>query len=132
MNFSINTKWLFWLTSSSIFIIAPDLGIGLIHTVFEVFEILLDEIVEHLLHTDRHTTQIIVFYLMWLMAIYPAYRFYRYCYQCALALKENIPNWCYAKKQQAKNHWHQQPLISKCKWITRCFLGVVGISYLVF
>ncbi len=132
MNFSIHTKWFVGLIFSLILVVAPDLGIGLIKTLFEMFETLLDRIVEHLLHTDRHTTQIIVFYLMWLMAIYPVYRFCRYCYQQAMVLKEVIFCWCQYKKQQAKNHWQQQNWISKCKWVTRCCLGMVGISYFVF
>jgi hypothetical protein len=36
----------------------------LIHTVFEIFEQTLDLIIEHSFHTDLHTTQVIVFYIL--------------------------------------------------------------------
>lgn len=139
MNFSINIKWHLLLTSTAILLIAPDLAFWLIHALFELFhalleliEVTLDVIVEHLFHTSPHTTQIIVFYLMWAMAFYPAYRLFRYCKRCVLEWKQTIPYWCKDKKEQAASNWQQQSLIKKCKIIAGCFLGAVGFSFLVF
>ncbi|WP_031432880.1 hypothetical protein [Methylomarinum vadi] len=42
----------------------PDLLFEFLHGAFELLEFSLDLLVEHLFHTGRHTTQIIVFYLM--------------------------------------------------------------------
>ena len=127
------------LTSSAILIISPDLAVWLIHSLFELLhalfeliEVTLDEMVEHLFHTDRHATQIIVFYLMWAMVLYPAYRLFRYCKRHIIELQEAIPCWCKDKKEQAKSNWQQQSFIKKCKFITGCFLGAIGFSYLVF
>ncbi|WP_031432574.1 hypothetical protein [Methylomarinum vadi] len=139
MNFSTNIKWLLLLTSIAILFITPDLALWLIHTLFELLhalfeliEVTLDEIVEHLFHTDRHTTQIIVFYLMWAMVLYPAYRMFRYCKRRVIELKQTIPCWCQDKKELAKSMWQQQSFIKKCKFISGCFLGALGLSYLVF
>ena len=54
-----------------------ELLLELIHISFEVLEHSLDKLIEHLFHTDLHDTQIIVFYLMWVMAGYPLYRLYK-------------------------------------------------------
>lgn len=98
MNFSSNIKWLLWLTSTAILIITPDLTVWLGHTIFvllhalfELIEVTLDDIVEHLFHTDRHTTQIIVFYLIWAIVLYSAYRLFRYCKRRVIELKQAIP-----------------------------------------
>lgn len=98
MNFSSNIKWLLWLTSTAILIITPDLTVWLDHTIFvllhalfEFIEVTLDDIVEHLFHTDRHTTQIIVFYLIWAIVLYSAYRLFRYCKRRVIELKQAIP-----------------------------------------
>lgn len=139
MNFSTKIKWLSLLITPAIVIMTPDFAVWLIHSLFELlhalFELVegaLDEIVEHLFHTDRHTTQIIVFYLMWTMILYPAYRIFRYCKKRLVELKETLPCWCQDKKEQAKTHWQQQPLIKKFKFISGCFLGALGLSFLVF
>lgn len=139
MNFSINIKWLLLLLSTAILFITPDLAAWLIHTLFELLhalleliEVALDEIVEHLFHTSPHATQIIVFYLLWAMALYPAYRLFRYCKRRIVEWKQAIPCWCKDKKEQAASNWQQQSLIRKCEFITGCFLGAIGFSYLVF
>lgn len=139
MNSTTKIKWFLLSITTAILIVSPDLAVWLIHTLFELLhalfelvEITLDEIVEHLFHTDRHTTQIIVFYLMWAMALYPAYRIFRYCKRRITELKQAIPCWCRNKRNQAKTHWQQQSLIKKFKLISGCFLGAIGISYLVF
>lgn len=139
MNFPTNIKWHLSLATTVIVIIAPDLAVWLIHTLFEIlhalFELLegtLDAIVEHLFDTDLHTTQIIVFYLMWTMFLYPAYRIFRYLKKMFADLKETLPCWCEEQKEQVKTHWRKQPLIKKCKLVSGCFLGALGLSYLVF
>jgi hypothetical protein len=137
MNFPI--KWLLLLISTAILIITPDLAVWLVHALFELLHVLfellegmLDEVVEHVFHTDRHTTQIIVFYLILAMALYLAYRLYRYCKRRVIELKEAIPCWCKDKKEHIESNWQQQSIIKKCQFIISCFLGTVGISYLVF
>lgn len=45
--------------------------------IYELLEFLLDEVIHHTLHTSRHTTQVIVFYLMIAIALYGSYRIVR-------------------------------------------------------
>ncbi|WP_305907687.1 hypothetical protein Q9L42_014530 [Methylomarinum sp. Ch1-1] len=139
MNSSSKIKWLLLLTTLGILIIVPDFAVWLIHTLFELlhalFEVIegaLDEIIEHLFHTDRHTTQIIVFYLMWAMILYPVYRIYRFFKKRINELRETLPCRCKDIKEQTKNNWQQQTFIKKFKFVSGCFLGALGISYLVF
>ena len=41
-----------------------------VHIAFEWLEFVLDRIVEHLFHTNRQQSQIIVFYLLWFVVVY--------------------------------------------------------------
>lgn len=132
MNFSTKIKWLFLLTTTAILFISPDFGIWVLHVLFEFVEGTLDEIIEHLFLTDRRTTQIIVFYLMWAMILYPAYLTFRYAQKRMIEFKETLPCWCIDKKEQAKSNWQEQPFNKKCKVISGCCLGAIGLGYLVF
>lgn len=139
MNFRTNIKWFLLLATPAIVIMAPDLAVWLLHALFELFNALfefvegtLDEIVEHLFHTDLHTTQIIVFYLIWAAALYPAYRIFGYCKKRINDLMETLPCWCKNTMEQAKTNWQQQTFIKKFKLIFGCFIGALGLSYLVF
>lgn len=69
-------------------VIVPDVLIGLtlsllhllfeiLHLTFEFIESALDEMVEHLFHTDTHETQLIVFYLLCSVAVCFLYRLTR-------------------------------------------------------
>lgn len=138
MNIPTKIIWCSFLTTIAIVIMSPDTAIWLIHnivtllhTLFELFESMLDEIIEQLFHTDRHTTQVIVFYLMWAMILYPVYRLSIYWKKRIAELKQTISYWWTDKKNQAKTQWQQQLLVNKFKYVCGCFLGVVGFSYLL-
>lgn len=47
----------------------------IVHLTFEFIESALDEMVEHLFHTDTHETQLVVFYILCSVVIYFIYRF---------------------------------------------------------
>lgn len=49
----------------------------ILHLTFEFIESALDQMVEHLFHTDTHETQLIVFYILCSVAIYFLYRLVR-------------------------------------------------------
>ncbi len=70
---SIKMKWI----AGSVFIgvlMMPDLMLELLHSIFELVEFTLDSLVEHLFHTDRHTSQVIVFYLLLSLLAVTAYQ----------------------------------------------------------
>lgn len=49
----------------------------ILHLTFEFIESALDQMVEHLFHTDTHETQLIVFYILCSVAVYFLYRLAR-------------------------------------------------------
>ena len=49
----------------------------IVHLSFEWFELALEELIEHIFHTSRQQSQLIVFYLLWLIALYGFYRLWR-------------------------------------------------------
>lgn len=125
----INPYW-FWILGL-ILIIAPDGILWVLHHIvfgmLEILETLLDEIVTHLFHTDQHTTQIIVFYIMLGMFAYLVYNCIRFCKIKFTAIKTHYPFWC----EQTKAHWQQQSLSKKLGFIGKCagFLGVIFLLY---
>jgi hypothetical protein len=49
----------------------------IVHIAFEWFELALEELIEHIFHTNRQQSQIIVFYLLWSIALFGFYRLWR-------------------------------------------------------
>ena len=45
----------------------------IVHIAFEWLELALEELIEHIFHTNRQQSQIIVFYLLWLIALFGLY-----------------------------------------------------------
>lgn len=109
----------FWLLESII--------IGL----FEVLELVLDEIVEHLFHTSRHTTQVIVFYIMWGLFIGAAYWLYGYSRRLLTEVKAAFPDWWFKTREQATLNWQEMPFSKKIKMISGCSLGAAFVAVIV-
>lgn len=117
-------------------LVMPDTVYGLLETIvvglFELLEGALDEIIEHLFHTSRHTTQIIVFYLMWAMFMYGAYRLLRYLKRLYTVVRAEFPDWWLQQCELASATWHNLPLNKKYKMISGCSLGAVCFAMLMF
>ena len=128
-----------------IIITMPDVVIELAHIVFELLyeladisfegiETLLDNIVEHLFHTDLHQTQIIVFYLIVGIAAYPLYYLWRMLQRLFFRLKKKLHAalavWM-LYKTRATLYWLDLPLIDKIKLIT-AFAGLIYLASLLF
>ncbi len=124
------TRYWLWILIFAV-ILAPDAVIWLMHHlivgIFEILEAILDEIVEHFFHTDRHTTQIIVFYIMFGMFAYLAYKAVRLCQHKFTELKTLYPFW----SEQIKSYWQQQSIPKKLR-VVCSIVGVLGVSYLMF
>jgi hypothetical protein len=120
-----------YLIGIGIVITLPDMVFGslleLAHILFEFIEEILDKFVEHIFHTDRHQTQVIVFYLMMSIAFGCIYYLWRVlpplCRQC----KENLIAAWFWHKTRVFCYWQQQPLINKIIFV----LISAGIIYLV-
>ena len=101
--------------------------------IFETVETMLDHLVEHLLHTELHDTQVIVYYIMVSIVAYPLYRLARVVLRYLLRLLVAISiKWADYKtqwlllRQDIIYYWQNLPFISKFKWV----LIATGILYL--
>lgn len=99
------------------------------HYLFEFCESSLDSVIEHLFHTSRRATQIIVFYIMISISIAVVFLVFRkvpawYCKIC-----QQLIYYFNYKKTQAIDFWHQQTLLLKIKL---CSEVMAGISAMLF
>jgi hypothetical protein len=124
-----------YLISIASVIIIPDVVSGLLlellhsllelaHLLFELFESTLDHIVEHIFHTGRHETQVIVFYLMLSMAFGGLYYLWRRMPRIYRKLKENLFAAIRQRKLRLARYWTGQPLINKIKLIAMFNVGL--------
>lgn len=123
-------------------IIMPDVLIGLlfelVHFFFELLFILfewiestLDKLVEHLFHTELHQTQIIVFYLIVGIAVFPLYYLWRMSLRLFVQLKEALPAAWMLYKTRTTLYWQDLSLIGKIKLIA-VFTGITYLALLLF
>lgn len=129
-----------------IMITMPDVVIGLlfelVHFFFELLfhiadvsfewlETLLDHAVEHLFHTELHETQIIVFYIIVGLALYPLYLLWRILSRRFLRLKEaTLTAWTH-HKIRAICYWQELSLIERIKWAA-ITAGVIYLASFLF
>ncbi|MEI6268286.1 MAG: hypothetical protein WCP01_05335 [Methylococcaceae bacterium] len=115
----------------------PDVVIGLltelVHLFFEVLfisfewlESLLDHVVEHLLHTELHETQTIVFYILMGIVALPLYYLWRVLPGVFFRTKENLQVIWTQYKNQTSLYWQELSLIDKIKVV----IITVGAFYL--
>ena len=103
-----------------------------LHYAFEWFELALEHLIEHLFHTTRQQSQIIVFYLLWLMALYPLYWLWRALPNFFNQLKERLVASVLHYKSSFTLYWGEQSLIQKIKWATSFALTVSCLSLFAF
>lgn len=113
-------KWHYITAMLMSALLMPDLLFELIHGLFELLEFTLDLLIEHVFHTDRHTTQVIVFYMLIAAA-------------CVLVrnLIRHIPDWRQAAVNAWRQYigvlsdnWHAMALFSKTKLCLGLFVGM--------
>lgn len=119
----------------------PDVVIELAHIVFELLyeladisfegiETLLDNIVEHLFHTELHQTQTIVFYLMVAIVVFPLYYLSRMLARLFFRLKETLLTAWTLYKTRATFYWQDLSLIDKIKWIVITMVAIYLASFI--
>lgn len=92
-----------------------ELVLHVLHVLFEFVEYSLDHLVEHLFHTDLHTTQFIVFYLMLGFALTLCYALWRIIPPMCLRFGNNQRAFWSRKKASMTYYWHQQTLAEKIR-----------------
>ncbi|MGR9086068.1 MAG: hypothetical protein ACU841_03230 [Gammaproteobacteria bacterium] len=98
------------------------------HLLFELIESSLDHLVEHLFHTDLHTTQTIVFYLMLIPGLYIGYRVLRISIVVCRRWANALLHACTDYKNLTVAYWHDVDSLDKIKWIAILGAGL----YLIF
>jgi hypothetical protein len=97
-----------------------------IHIVFEFLEVALDDVIEHLFHTELHETQVIVFYILAFLFLAGLYALWRilppFCRKCK---HHQIIYWS-RKKANLLLYWREQPLFEKIKMVT------IGLAAIIF
>ncbi|WP_157200439.1 hypothetical protein [Methylomonas lenta] len=99
------------------------------HYLFEFCESSLDSIIEHLFHTSRRATQIIVFYIMTSILIAVGFLILRKVPTWSRKFREQSIAYFNYKKMQAIDFWRQQTLLLKIKL---CSEVIAGISAMLF
>ncbi|MBS3951967.1 MAG: hypothetical protein KGZ88_03350 [Methylomicrobium sp.] len=135
MVISNHLKLAFVLVFGILTVMMPDVAFSLVEStivgLFELLEFTLDEIIEHFFHTNRHTTQVIVFYIMMGLFIFIAYRTFVHSKRLYLVVRREFPDWWIQQKEQILVQWLSLSIGKKLKMISGCTLGVACVAVLV-
>ncbi|MDD5461722.1 MAG: hypothetical protein PHG00_08830 [Methylococcales bacterium] len=127
-------------------VMMPDVVMGLlfelVHFFFELLfisfegiESFLDTVVEHLLHTELHQTQVIVFYLIVIIAALPFYYLWRLLRRLFFRLKNALhavhAEWI-LYKTRATDYWLSLSLIGKSTLVAILAVAIYLVSWLFF
>lgn len=107
-----------------------EIVLHLLHLGFEYLEMGLDHVIEHLFHTGRHETQIIVFYVLVTLGLIAVYLIGRKIPAACKRWSNNLRLFWTRKYSSALYFWNQQSLLDKIKIVG---IAVTAISaYLYF
>lgn len=101
----------------------------LAHILFEFIEESLDIVIEHLLGTGLHATQIIVFYILMSILAYVGYRFALKIPAKYRRLRDNIQMSYNNLQSESISYWQNLATINKVKWIA---IGISSFLILIF
>lgn len=124
-------KWYYISAMLFSVLLMPDLVFDLLtqlmHGFFELLEYSLDLLIEHVFHTDRHTTQVIVFYILIAAVGLVVYELARY-----------VPSWHRSVKiagsrqfKLLKIEWLSMPLYAKAKFSLGLFVALYVMMLLL-
>jgi hypothetical protein len=101
------------------------------HLAFEWFEFALEHLIEHIFHTTRQQSQIIVFYLLWLIALTLLYCLWRALPGLYNRLKIRLLAAGSQYKPHIADYWTELSLMQKTKWLAS-FAMSISLVFLVF
>lgn len=108
------------------------LALEVAHLAFEWFELGLEELIEHVFHTTRHQTQVIVFYLLFFLALFGLYRLWR----VLPGFYNGFYNYLRARwmhyAMHMSSYWRECSSLQKAKLITTCSAGIAGLCFWMF
>ena len=136
MNLLVNRKLIIQFALILIVILFYDVMLHslfiMVHLAFEWLELTLDHIIEHIFHTDRQQSQIIVFYLLWLIALYGLYRICRALPGIYNRLKEQLFATLLEGKSYLINYWKDQSSAQKIKWLAFFMVSLYCLVFITF
>ncbi len=102
------------------------------HIMFEFIESTLDHVVEHLLHTELHQTQVIVFYIIVSVASVGIYALWRTVPRYYWRAKNQLIAFWFWEKSTTYLYWQGLTVSQKTKLVTFSALSLYLLSFLVF
>jgi len=100
--------------------------------IYELLEFTLDEVIHHVFETSRHTTQVIVFYLMLGMFLYGLYRLARLLGAINLKVKTVVSGWHAICTEKSANAWKPWLLDKRVRMLCGVTFGGACLALLVF
>lgn len=95
-----------------------DSVLTLAHYAFEGFELLLEEVIQHVFHVDKTQSQLYVFYILLAMALGLLVLAYRKGPTVLARLTDYLQGVCRRQKEHCLDIWHEQPLLQRILFIT--------------
>jgi hypothetical protein len=105
---------------------------SILHITFEWVELALEELIEHIFHTNRQQSQLIVFYLLWLIALYGLYWLWQALPGFYSRLKKHLLVTCLYYKSYVTRFWSEQTSIQKIKWVTSLTASLYCLAFFAF
>ncbi len=106
-----------------------DILFSVLHIAFEWVEFTLEELIELIFHTTRKQSQIVVFYLLWLIFIYGLYRLWRVLPYFLKQLKEQLLAVSLQYKSLITSYWRQPSLLKKIKVALSLALSLYCLTF---
>jgi hypothetical protein len=100
--------------------------------IYELLEFILDEAIHHAFETSRHTTQVIVFYLMLGTFLYGFYRLARLLMAINLKVKTVISGWHAICRERSADAWKPWLLDKRVRMLCGFTFGGACLALLVF
>ena len=95
-----------------------------LHLTFEWVEYMLEEIIEHTFHTNRKQSQLVVFYLFWLIGFYGLYRLMSISYRISESLKKQFSDRRCYYQSYISQQVTKLTATQKIKWTTALMASV--------
>jgi hypothetical protein len=92
---------------------------------------MLEEIIEHTFHTNRQQSQLVVFYLLWLIGFFGLYRLMIILYRVYESLKEQFSDRRCYYQAYISEQLTVLTATQKIKWTTALMASVSDVNYLV-
>ena len=102
-----------------------------LHLTFEWVEYMLEEIIEHTFHTNRKQSQLVVFYLLWLIGFFGLYRLLIVLYRVYESLKKQLSD----RRCYYQSYISQQLTVltatQKIKWTTALMASLYFVVFFI-